>query len=163
MKYRPLFAGELLTSLAGLLLLLGAVTAFDCGCHRSSEYDQIPDSEIAESVDPPSAEAGYGVNTRSSRWPTVRNHYIFAHPACEACGATTEMNVHHVEQFSEHPEKELDPANLISLCRKCHFLIGHDPDGPGPMPPTWKKSNPNVRADAASHLKQIQSKTTLAP
>lgn len=91
---------------------------------------------------------------RSSKWKTVRDAFVEQHPACEACGATEGINVHHVLPFHDRPDLELDSGNLISLCgskgRNCHFYFGHDPDGPeGPEKPNWNLSNPNVREDAA--------------
>jgi len=41
------------------------------------------------------------------------------------------VEVHHILPFHIHPEKELDPSNLITLCEKkdngvnCHLLFGH--------------------------------------
>jgi 5-methylcytosine-specific restriction endonuclease McrA len=83
---------------------------------------------------------------RSSRWPTVRKHYLAKHPTCAACGSRKDINVHHVVSFHTDPTKELDPTNLITLCRKHHLEIGHRcSDGRH----NWGEcSNPNVRADA---------------
>jgi hypothetical protein len=37
--------------------------------------------------------------------------------------------VHHIEPFHVAPDKELDPANLLTLCdypgASCHLLLGH--------------------------------------
>jgi hypothetical protein len=71
------------------------------------------------------------------------------HPACEACGTTAELNVHHIKPFHIYPELELDHTNLITLCRVHHFTIGHDSDGPWkPAKPAWTSANPNVVADS---------------
>ena len=100
-----------------------------------------------------------GSTARSPQWPTVRRHYLDSHPTCAACGATeTEaaLEVHHVRPFHVDPSLELDPSNLITLCRSGadhHLHVGHDPDGPdGPLPPSWKRENKNVRRDAAKML-----------
>ena len=87
---------------------------------------------------------------RSSEWVGVRNEFVRLHPRCEACGSGYNLNVHHVEPFHLRPDLELEPSNLITLCREHHFRIGHDPDGPGPRKPSWLESNPNVRSDAAN-------------
>jgi hypothetical protein len=90
---------------------------------------------------------------RSGRWPAVRDTYLEAHPACEACGCKDEaLNVHHVEPFEFAPERELDPTNLITLCNKhhCHLMVGHLSD--------WHSFNPNVREDAARMLLRIKSR-----
>lgn len=88
---------------------------------------------------------------RSSQWRTVRAEYLKWHPRCEACGANSlqgPIEVHHVIPFSTNPSLELDPTNLISLCRSgnnCHLNVGHKPRN---APRDWSKSNPDVREDA---------------
>lgn len=85
---------------------------------------------------------------RSSAWQTVRDDYVDQHPACEVCGTTSELNVHHILPFHMYPTLELDPSNLITLCRTHHYRVGHDPDGTGPLRPNWKSFNPDVWDDA---------------
>jgi hypothetical protein len=85
--------------------------------------------------------------TRSSEWPTVRKHFLESHPKCEACGGTTQLQVHHKMPFHDDPSLELHPDNLISLCmgpRDCHIKVGHGD--------SFKWYNPNVEADAAELL-----------
>ena len=68
---------------------------------------------------------------RSSHWPTVRKQHLQRHPTCELCGGSAKLEVHHKRPFHLHPELELDPANLITLCEagkdgvNCHLLFGH--------------------------------------
>lgn len=95
---------------------------------------------------------------------------------CEACGKTelqlkkldpaAHLETHHVDSvkriFKERLPTSLigDPKNMIVLCRTKggghHFLIGHDPDGPGPATPNFQESNPNVRRDAAAALRKAR-------
>ena len=94
--------------------------------------------------------------SRSQHWPTVRKHFIESHPACEACGTKDDLNVHHVKPFHEFPELELDPSNLITLCREHHFAVGHLGN--------WNKANQLVREDSAILLnakKIVVSKPTI--
>lgn len=66
--------------------------------------------------------------SRSPKWQEVREEHLKAESACRACGTTKELQVHHIKPFSMHPELELDPLNLITLCMdkyECHLLIGH--------------------------------------
>src|SRR4051812_21566466 len=81
---------------------------------------------------------------RSPRWPAVERAHVRQHPACAACGGTDHLQVHHVEPFHVCPEKELDPANLITLCmapgERCHYLIGH-------LGTSWHAWNVHVRRD----------------
>ena len=92
---------------------------------------------------------------RSPKWPGVEHAHLKLFPTCAACGSSEKLNVHHKRPFHLHPELELDPNNLITLCMEndCHIYIGHGDD--------FKAYNPNVVEDAAtvaanlSNLKQI--------
>lgn len=46
------------------------------------------------------------------------------------------------------PELELDPANLICLCRKCHLVFGHLG--------CWQCCNPEVEADAKAYRQRLE-------
>ena len=93
---------------------------------------------------------------RSDKWPTVREHYLVGHPVCEACGSKDDLQVHHVEPFHLHPEKELDPTNLITLCgpggHNCHLRIGHSFN--------FSAYNPHVREDAKQQDERIKNRLT---
>lgn len=39
---------------------------------------------------------------------------------CATCGSTEDVHAHHVLPKSKHPDRILDPANGIPLCRRCH-------------------------------------------
>ena len=49
--------------------------------------------------------------------------------------------MHHIHPFHLHPEMELEPWNLITLCEKrghdCHFVFGHFHN--------WRAFNPIVK------------------
>ena len=66
---------------------------------------------------------------RSPRWSEVRNAFLKANPECEACGSKgkllTPLNVHHCTPFSQDKSLELQESNLITLCQRCHLLLGH--------------------------------------
>lgn len=139
--------------LAGSLLEVAACLAA-CWLVFALVFDggSIPDEPEDQSLESIDHHPDWG-SPRSSGWYAVRNRFVGEHPACEACGIAVELNVHHVKPFHEHPELELDPSNLITLCREHHFRVGHDPDGPwGPKRPNWKASNPLVR----EHAKKIR-------
>jgi predicted TIM-barrel fold metal-dependent hydrolase len=83
---------------------------------------------------------------RSSKWATVRKEHLKNSPKCAVCEGTKQLNVHHIQPFHLHPDLELEPANLITLCESasygiiCHILIGHLGD--------YKNVNPNSVEDA---------------
>jgi hypothetical protein len=107
----------------------------------------------AEPIDQMAERVESDLEGRSSAWPIVRAAHVANFPTCAACGSTEALNVHHIEPFHAEPELELEPTNLITLCRRHHFEIGHDPDGPWqPGRPSWNRSNPRVRSDAAAVL-----------
>ena len=66
---------------------------------------------------------------RSGKWPTVRNNHLKLNPICAVCGGKENLNVHHIQDFHQYPELELDSNNLITLCEghvvNCHLLFGH--------------------------------------
>jgi 5-methylcytosine-specific restriction protein A len=80
---------------------------------------------------------------RSSHWPVVEHKHLQQHPSCAVCGKRQHIQVHHIIPFHSHPELELDPANLITLCmglKQCHLKIGHGG--------SFKMYNPHVVGDA---------------
>lgn len=82
---------------------------------------------------------------RSSQWAKVRAEHLEREPACAVCGSTVDAQVHHVLSFRFHPERELDPANLLTLCgpkhQNHHLIVGH-----GGL---YAGENPHCREDAA--------------
>lgn len=68
---------------------------------------------------------------RSGHWPTVRAAHLKLHPSCRLCGGTDKLEVHHIKPFHLHPDLELNPANLVTLCESgkgginCHLACGH--------------------------------------
>ena len=44
---------------------------------------------------------------------------------CEWCGSAKDLNVHHIIPQHIRPDLSHDKANMIVLCRPCHFTIGH--------------------------------------
>ena len=45
--------------------------------------------------------------------------------ACEVCGVTERLNVHHILSKKTHPALTFDHDNLICLCARHHFLLHH--------------------------------------
>ena len=85
------------------------------------------------------------LHKRSSHWPTVRKNHVKNNPTCALCEGTKKLEVHHIKPFHIHPELELDPSNLITLCEDkgngvyCHLFFGHLGN--------YKSLNENVRED----------------
>ena len=84
---------------------------------------------------------------RSPHWATVERKFKQNSPDCAVCGTIKKVEVHHKKPFHLHPELELDPSNLISLCRPHHQWWGHLGD--------WKSFNPEVMIDANVWAKKI--------
>lgn len=132
-------------AVVGIMVMTLLWTKYQCAMPQSEP--EPPPQEILESADaPPEPVAG---TERSGKWQTVKRHWLLSNPLCVACGTDVQLNVHHIKPFHTNPELELDPTNLITLCRVHHFVIGHDPDGPWKSAkPDWATANPNVLADA---------------
>lgn len=93
---------------------------------------------------------------RSGHWPTVRKKHLVDHPNCALCGSNKKIEVHHIKPFHLHPDLELDPTNLITLCESgsngviCHLLFGHLGN--------FKSINPNVVEDVALWATRIEAR-----
>lgn len=85
---------------------------------------------------------------RSPKWPTVRKQHLAIYPNCAACGRNKKVEVHHIKPVHLHPELELDPDNLLSLCDDpCHLIFGHFFD--------YKSWNINVREDCEVYYNRL--------
>lgn len=85
---------------------------------------------------------------RSREWARVRKEHVEREPTCVACGRAVDLEVHHIEPYHRRPDLELEPSNLITLCRTpCHFVFGHLLN--------WKKANPLVRQDAVQYRQRM--------
>lgn len=91
---------------------------------------------------------------RSSHWSAVRKAHLEKHPACEVCGGKVKLQVHHRRPFHLHPDLELDPANLITLCEapghNCHLVFGHLLN--------FRSFNPDVGSDASTWNAKISQR-----
>lgn len=75
------------------------------------------------------AEHARFLAARSSHWPTLRKDHLRRQRWCRYCGTDEHLEVHHIHPVHLYPDRELDPANLITLCMSpdhpCHLRIGH--------------------------------------
>lgn len=52
--------------------------------------------------------------------------YRLAHPSCAFCGwSKGSVHVHHRVPIRYAPQLADSAINFISLCPKCHFIVGH--------------------------------------
>jgi len=93
--------------------------------------------------------------SRSTKWPKVRAEHLKKNSECAVCSGTKTLEVHHVQPFHEHPNLELDPNNLITLCESknnginCHLAFGHLGN--------YKNANPAVKEDAQTWNKKLKT------
>ena len=91
--------------------------------------------------------------TRSPKWAAVRKDFLKQNPVCALCGGTATLEVHHKKPFHLHPELELEPSNLITLCESkkngvtCHLFFGHLGD--------YQSFNKNVDKDVKTWNKKL--------
>ena len=79
--------------------------------------------------------------SRASGWRKVRARRIEIDGGkCRACGRKVNLQVHHIRPFAMQPERELELSNLVTLCGRCHILLGHLDN--------WKSRNDDVVYDA---------------
>ena len=88
---------------------------------------------------------------RAPQWPAVRRAHLAVQPACAACGAREQLEVHHKVPLHVDPSLELEPSNLITLCERptlnCHLWCGHLGH--------WRSWNTKVVRDAARFLARV--------
>lgn len=104
-----------------------------------------PEKRIAKKRDYRADIAKRNGCERSPQWQRVRKEHLLREPACAVCGHKgRKLQVHHIKPFHLHPQLELDPRNLITLCevrgREHHLLLGHLN--------TWESYNEHIRDDA---------------
>ena len=93
---------------------------------------------------------------RSDEWPKVRASHLKDFPACALCDGTDKVEVHHIAPFHIHPDMELAPLNLITLCESdsngvnCHLFCGHLGN--------FKSFNVNVGTDAAMFKDKLKNR-----
>ncbi len=63
--------------------------------------------------------------TRSSGWSKLRKRIVSSRGKCAVCGKTKGLEGHHIKPFRLFPELELVVSNIVVLCRRHHFSIGH--------------------------------------
>lgn len=70
-----------------------------------------------------------GGSLRSPRWREVRNTHIKNNPLCIVCGRKGTLlrpnEAHHIIPFTQNPALELDPQNLVTVCREDHLIFAH--------------------------------------
>lgn len=52
-------------------------------------------------------------------------YYRFMHGVCDMCGDRDKLEVHHIKPQHIAPELVEVESNLTTLCRECHFVVGH--------------------------------------
>ena len=60
------------------------------------------------------------------------------------------LELHHIELYSQAPEKELLPSNFLTACRDCHYLLCHLRD--------WKSFDKDIRKNAGELLLRIKNR-----
>jgi 5-methylcytosine-specific restriction enzyme A len=87
---------------------------------------------------------------RSPEWKDVRKLHLKEQSKCQACAKKSNLEVHHVIPVHVDKTLELDPANLITLCERCHLVFGHLSD--------YRSWNENVIKDCEAYLNKIENR-----
>lgn len=128
--------------------------------HAEQQAQGVPPSPVIRWANTPSRGSIPAQHRRSGEWKRVRRHHLRSYPTCAACGRGSRITVHHVVPVSVDPSRELDPSNLITLCRGwrseggCHLKYGHRG--------SWSSWNPLVIREAAAALQSFRTPRTLA-
>lgn len=78
-----------------------------------------------------------GILHAEYKWRKTRKLHLERDKVCNACGTDKDLEVHHVRPWHLFPDSRYDHANLITLCRCCHFRYGHGLN--------FKNWNPQIR------------------
>ncbi len=68
---------------------------------------------------------GYATPGMASNSVVQGSYHRYASSSCAWCGRTNELNVHHIKPQHLRPDLKDVPNNQITLCRECHFVLGH--------------------------------------
>lgn len=93
---------------------------------------------------------------RSPKWRHVEKEHLSRHGYCPGCGSVKHLQVHHIAPFKEHPERELDPTNLVTACMdlpECHLRIAHGDN--------FKAYNPNVMKHLAASFTNPETREAI--
>lgn len=80
---------------------------------------------------------------RSEYWEKFQQDFLKG-KNCRACGSTCSLKAHHIKPVHIYKHLELSKDNLIPLCKRCHFTLGHLAN--------WYNYNPRVALDAKESL-----------
>ena len=61
-----------------------------------------------------------GISNRKHSTRKVIAHIVAERKHCEECGATKDLQGHHIKSHSAEPALRADPTNIQVLCRICH-------------------------------------------
>lgn len=67
-------------------------------------------------------KSDYQQYLKSDHWQELRRKKLTLSPACELCGTTENLNVHHLKYGNLY---DIKPRQLMTLCRDDHFWV-HD-------------------------------------
>lgn len=57
----------------------------------------------------------------SKEWQSVARAIRKRDGGCIKCHAAGDLHIHHIRSFADYPDLRLDPDNLVTLCRPCHY------------------------------------------
>ena len=89
------------------------------------------------------------IQGRSKDWSKVRKAFLLSNDICAACKSPKNLEVHHIKPFAEYPALELDLKNLITLCERCHFTLGHLSN--------YRLFNPYIYTDSLLYRNRVAS------
>lgn len=121
-----------------VLVMVTVIGVFAAGCFMGCKIAYAL-METTHKENQPIPEAL--TQSRSSKWEKVRIEHLKQEPKCRVCETDKDLEVHHIKPFHLYPESELDPSNLITLCRNHHYDIAHLRD--------WSSYNPTVKVDVS--------------
>lgn len=92
-----------------------------CGCLSASMWQQYRESLGLDPLQPMSSEDS---SQRAKFIPVAKETYKRDDYSCVWCSKTyCRINAHHLDTWSQCPEKRFDKDNLVTLCDECHLKV----------------------------------------
>jgi 5-methylcytosine-specific restriction endonuclease McrA len=88
--------------------------------------------------------------SRSPKWREFSKAIIKAEGVCSVCTRTRGLECHHEIPFWIAQDLELEPDNVIVLCRRCHLIFGHNGN--------WKRLNASCSTDVIHWAAKMKGK-----
>lgn len=80
---------------------------------------------------------------------------------CEVCGSVIDVHAHHIQHASSRPDLQLEPSNIVLLCKTCHAKEHENESVNGLILSQHVRGRPLVRVDWKCEVCGLQKKVPM--